>query len=199
MITSICLLAGFSTRMGQPKQHVKLGQQSFLAMIIEKLTANKKYISQMLFVGQADDHKSKTLVEKAGGQWIVNPTPERGPLSSIKLALNVKPAENATMLWPVDHPMISQVTISKLCQAFHQNPGQIVVPSINFRRGHPSIFPADLTKLFYEIPENEGARKILQLLPDRINHIESSDIWVRKNINTPELLAEARQQAGISK
>jgi molybdenum cofactor cytidylyltransferase len=199
MITSICLLAGFSTRMGQPKQHIILGQKSFLEMIIEKLTANKKYITQMLFVGQADDKKSKRLIENCGGQWIVNPTLERGPLSSIKLALNFKYAANATMLWPVDHPMISQHTILQLCQAFAENPGQIIVPSINLRRGHPSIFPADLTGLFFEIPENEGARKILQLLPERIDHIASNDIWIRKNINTPELLEEARKLANKSK
>ncbi|MDN5278686.1 MAG: molybdenum cofactor cytidylyltransferase [Clostridiales bacterium] len=193
MISSICLLAGFSTRMGQRKQHVKLGELTFLEKIIHNLEANSDGIAQMFFVGQADDQKSKELIEKHSGIWLVNDEPERGPLSSIKIALEKIKNDSAIMLWPVDHPMISVETVSLLCRNFAENPDMIVVPSIDNRRGHPSIFPADLKTEFFAIPENEGARKILQLHPDRIKHVITDDIWVRKNINTPEILAEARK------
>jgi hypothetical protein len=46
---------------------------------------------------------------------------------------------------------------------------------------------------FFSIGENDGARKILQLYPERIMHILTNDIWVRKNINTPEILQKAKE------
>ncbi|MGM0598637.1 MAG: nucleotidyltransferase family protein [Candidatus Rifleibacteriota bacterium] len=191
MISSICLLAGYSKRMGQKKQHLKIGKKSFLERIIDNLKQHKQYFTQLFFVGQQDDKKSQLIVEKAGGRWVTNKTPERGPLSSIKLAIELADDKNAIMLWPVDHPLIESETISILCEHHLANPEKIIVPSINFRRGHPGIFPGSMQDDFFEIPENEGARKLLQLHPDKIIHVVTEDEWVRKNINTPELLEEA--------
>lgn len=191
MITSICLLAGFSSRMGQPKQHVNLGGKSFLERIIESLEKNSGFLDKMIFVGQISDRSSQELVKKHNGLWLVNENPQQGQLSSIKIALQHVDKPSSILLWPVDHPMISSETVRQLCQAATADPTKIVVPSIDNRRGHPSIFPAITKKYFAKIPENEGARKILQLFPDQIKHVLTDDIWVRKNLNTPEILAEA--------
>ena len=191
MISSICLLAGYSKRMGKKKQHVKIGEKTFLEIIIDNLIKNKQYFTQMFFVGQQDDVNAKLIVEGIGGRWVTNPNPERGPLSSIKLAVELADKENALMIWPVDHPLIDIKTIATLCKHQLENPDKIIVPSINYRRGHPGIFPASLQHEFFEIPEDEGARKLLQLHPEKIMHVVTQDQWVRKNLNTPELLKEA--------
>lgn len=191
MITSLCLLAGYSTRMGKPKQHVRLGKTTFLEQIIDSLEKNRDFFDNLVFVGQKNDLVSKDLVEKHNGVWLVNETPEKGPLSSIRIALESIEQQSALMLWPVDHPLINPQTVRQLCEVFAKNEQKIVVPSINDRRGHPSIFPANLRQYFFSVPEHEGARKILQLFPAKIEHVLTTDVWVRKNINTPELLAEA--------
>jgi molybdenum cofactor cytidylyltransferase len=180
--------------MGQKKQHIKIGKKSFLERIIFNLKQNKQYFSQMFFVGQKDDQLSQNIVNQADGTWVTNPAPEHGPLSSIRLAIELADPNNAIMLWPVDHPLINLETISILCERHTKNPDKIIVPSINFRRGHPGIFPAFMQPEFFKIPENEGARKLLQLHPDKIVHVVTQDKWVRKNINTPELLKEAIEQ-----
>jgi CTP:molybdopterin cytidylyltransferase MocA len=192
MITAICLLAGYSSRMGQPKQHVKIGKKTFLEMILEKIEANKPMIDEIILVGRDGDQKAINLAKKHG-LWISNPNPEKGPLSSIKLALTQKKLTNAILLWPVDHPLVKLATIKTLCSEFRKHPENIIVPSIDFRRGHPPIFPSDLQPDFFSIGENDGARKILQLYPERIMHILTNDIWVRKNINTPEILQKAKE------
>ncbi|GAB4284541.1 MAG: hypothetical protein Kow0029_31160 [Candidatus Rifleibacteriota bacterium] len=170
-----------------------LGDITFLETIIYKLEQNRIHFNSFVFVGQSHDLASKNLVEKRGYIWVINETPEKGPLDSIKKAIAALTEDSAIMLWPVDHPMVASGTINLICERHYSEPEKIIVPSIDNRRGHPTIFPANLKKMFFEIPDNEGARKILQLYPERISHVTTDDIWVRKNLNTPESLNEARE------
>lgn len=200
-LNSLVLLAGFSKRMGQPKQHMQISSHTFLEIILQKLKDKREYFAETLFVGQQNDTRSQQLVYEHGGLWFNNYSPEEGPLSSIRIA--VKEAEAlqakpyAVMLWPVDHPMVHANTIEALIRAFMQNSELITVPSNDYRRGHPTIFPAWCAKEFFKISLNEGARQILRAYPDRINHVLTNDVWVRKNINDASALAEARNASKI--
>jgi len=191
MLDALVLLAGFSTRMGQLKQHTRLGDNTFLELIIHKLSANRKHLRNLIFVGQNDDRESQKLVKKSGGIWLINPTPELGPLSSIKIAIEQSSSDAAKLLWPVDHPMIADNTVNQLIELWQTNKEMITVPSSGNRRGHPTIFPSWCCKEFFKIELAEGAKKILQLYSDRINYLLTDDIWVMKNLNTPQMLAEA--------
>lgn len=190
-LTSLVLMAGFSRRMGRPKQHVELRGKTFLTHIIEKLLNSSQNIKQMYFVGQQNDSFGMDIVKKYKGFWVTNPKPENGPLSSIRLALEKIPESSAILLWPTDHPMIDEKTVKDLIAAWMKEPDLITLPSDGKRRGHPSIFPAWCRRYFYEIDLNEGARGIMRLFPDRINHVLVGDPWITKNINTPEILFEA--------
>ncbi|EKD81320.1 MAG: hypothetical protein ACD_39C01861G0001 [uncultured bacterium] len=191
MLDALVLLAGFSTRMGQLKQHTRLAGHSFLEMVIDRLSASRQQLRQLVFVGQNGDREAQQLVERSGGIWLVNAQPELGPLSSIRIAIEQSPERAALLLWPIDHPMISAETIRNLIALWESDPEQITVPSSGSRRGHPTIFPGWCRREFFNIELNAGAKKILQLFPDRINYLLTDDIWVMKNLNTPEMLAEA--------
>lgn len=192
LITAVCLLAGFSSRMGQPKQHIELGNQTFIERIIANLQENADFFGKIIMVGQTGDLRSQSLAKQVEALWISNPAPEEGPLSSIRLALAKIEPGSAMLMWPVDHPMVSSTTIMELCQSHLKAPEKIIVPSIDNRRGHPTIFPARLLHEFHKIPENEGARKILQQHSEEILHVITDDVWVRKNLNTPQMLSEAQ-------
>jgi molybdenum cofactor cytidylyltransferase len=194
MIASVVLLAGYSSRMGQPKQHVKLNEKTFLERINSTLLECKSQIfpQNMFFVGQKADLKSEKYVLKNNANWLINPTPEEGPLSSIRIAIKEFSGHGGFILWPIDHPMVSTDTVKLLIDSFLENPDKIVIPSIDNRRGHPVIFPAWSCPHFFEIPLEYGAKTILQKFPDKILHICVNDSWIRKNINTPEILSEAQ-------
>lgn len=193
MLSSLVLLAGNSTRMGRPKQHVEIQGKTFLELITAKLISQRKLLNQMIFVGQQGDTRGQQLVSEAGGIWVTNPRPEDGPLSSIRLAAAKIPDDSAILLWPTDHPMVAEETVRQLILSWQKSPLMITAPSDGSRRGHPSIFPAWCRRLFFEIDLNAGARQIMQLHPDRINHIMTEDIWITRNLNTPQLLEEAEQ------
>jgi len=199
MLDALILLAGFSRRMGQLKQHTSLGGYTFLEIISDKLKACRSQFRHLIFVGQENDSKAEALVTRNGGVWLANPQPELGPLSSIRIALQNYSDNTAKMLWPVDHPMIASKTVCQLIELWKTRKEQIAVPSDGKRRGHPTIFPGWCCQEFFRINLDEGAKKLLLLYPERINYLLTDDIWITKNLNTPQMLAEAENWLQVNR
>lgn len=191
MLISVVLLAGNSSRMGEPKQHVKLQDKTFLELIIQKLLQNKENIEKMVFVGQKKDEKAESLIKSIGGNWVVNEHPENGPLSSIRLALESLDEEKPILLWPIDHPLVSHETIKELMVKWNQDQTRIVVPSSGERRGHPTIFPKWAYKSFFKADMGVGAKQILDENSEKIEYVVVEDPWIRANINNKEILNRA--------
>ncbi|HOT27954.1 MAG TPA: nucleotidyltransferase family protein [Candidatus Ozemobacteraceae bacterium] len=190
----ICLLAGHSSRMGRPKQHLVIAGRTFLEHLLARLSGVRDRLGPLCFVGQAHDDEGREAIFRFGGRWIVNPAPGDGPLSSIRLALAEIPEGRGFLLWPVDHPLVAVSTLEALLDAIGIDAERIVAPSDGERRGHPSYFPAWAREELLSCPLEAGAKLVLQRHPDLITHVVSNDPWIRRNINTPELLAEAEQE-----
>ncbi len=191
MLSSVVLMAGYSRRMGKLKQHVVLNEKSFLSHIIDKLSVFSSKINSKIFVGQEGDKLGQELVKKIGGIWVTNPNPDDGPLSSIRLAIQQVSSDSAIMIWPVDHPLIEKMTLEQLISIWEKEPDFITLPSDGAHRGHPAIFPNWCFEYFYKIDLNQGAKAVLNKFPERIKYVLTDDIWITKNINTPEILEEA--------
>lgn len=198
-LVSIVLMAGFSRRMGQLKQHVKIGDKTFLEHIVSKLQACNSDLNKMFFVGQKKDFVGADYVNSIGGFFIENPSPDDGPLSSIRLALNSIDEDSAFMLWPTDHPLINIETVLELIKRWKEKPDFITVPSDGQSRGHPTIFPAWCRKFMFEVALDKGAKAVLQMFPEKINYVLTQDPWIKRNINTPALLEEAMNQIKVRK
>lgn len=193
-LVSVVLMAGYSKRMGQPKQHVTLKGKTFLSHIIDKLEACGSDIADKIFVGQANDVNGREKAKLCNGIFVINPVPEGGPLSSIRLAIQHVDENTAIMLWPTDHPMISKNTIKSIIEAWKKQPDMITVPSDGEHRGHPTIFPAWCLEEFRTIDLNKGAKAVMQMFPERVNHVLVDDSWITRNLNTPELLLQAENE-----
>lgn len=189
----ICLLAGHSSRMGSPKQHVLLNGSTFLEHLLARLAALRGRLGDLFFVGQAQDEKARGKILGFGGRWVVNPAPDDGPLSSIRLAMGGIPPGTGFLLWPVDHPFVAVSTVEALLGEIEADPTSLVIPSDGERRGHPSYFPAWLRDELFAAPLDAGAKWVVQQHPDRIRHVLTTDPWIRRNINTPDLLAAAEE------
>ena len=187
----VALLAGFSRRMGQPKQHAMLGGSTFLERLLATAEAVSPALGPRLFVGQEGDDRSRRLIEERGGTWLVNPRPEDGPLGSIRIAIAHLPSERGFLLWPVDHPLVGRPTVELLLAEARRHPEAIVVPSHAMRRGHPARFPARARPELLRGPLEAGAKFVLQEHPDWIRHVETDDPWTVRNLNSPDLLALA--------
>ena len=198
-IASVVLMAGFSRRMGHLKQHVILNGKTFLDHIIEKLLLFQNDVVTRVFVGQNNDELGQQKVDECSGIWVTNTNPDEGPTSSIRLALETLPSVcSAIMIWPTDHPLITFQTLESLFKAFKEKPDYITLPSDGIHRGHPAIFPTWCFDLFMHQELKNGAKTLLQMFPDKINYVLTEDIWITRNINTPELLNEAEKLLSVT-
>jgi len=186
----ICTMAGKSTRMGQPKQHVLIGGRTFLDHILAASKAAS--LEPRVFVGQPGDGQSRTAVAAAGGLYVENHDLDLGPLHSIRLGLERLPLSCGFLLWPIDHPLVAAPTLATILAAAEREPERVIVPSDGERRGHPVFFPAWTRDDLLTGPLEEGARWVLRRHSERISYVTTDDIWILRNLNTPERLAEAQ-------
>ena len=77
---------------------------------------------------------------------------------------------DAWLLAPADLPQLSAAIIRKLRQEFigSGSPREILVPTIEGRRGHPVLFPWASQREVFELPAEVGINHLLQTQPSRL-------------------------------
>ncbi len=185
-IAPIVLAAGDSTRMGYPKALLPLGDDTFLTHIlatIEKVGLSKPSI----VLG-----KAAPIIQPKIHKWqadvFINPDPDKGQLSSIRLALShLNPGFDACMIWPVDHPAVSEKLVSDLVQLFVNNSlSLIALPSCRQKRGHPGIFDRILFRELMEAPLKKGPKEVLSRHQKEIAILHTDELAAIQDIDTPE-------------
>lgn len=183
MIRTIILAAGSSTRMGSPKALLDLRGVTFLGQIV----ANHRTLGLPVTVVLGDHQDEiQAAVDLARASVLVNPNPELGPLSSLKIALRSLEGSEAVLVHPVDHPLVRKETLKALLDAHQQRPDHIIIPAFAARRGHPVLFPALFFEDLLAAPLDQGARYVVRRHPDSVSLVEVQDEGVIQNIDTPE-------------
>jgi CTP:molybdopterin cytidylyltransferase MocA len=89
------------------------------------------------------------VVRSAGVTMAFNDEPASDMAASARIGLrHVAPSTRAVLIVLSDHPLVTSAMISSLIDAHRMNPGRIVIPVHEGKRGHPTLFPrAMLTEL----------------------------------------------------
>ena len=119
-------------------------------------------------------------------EWIVNPDPARGPLSSIQLALARLSSTLAVIVHAVDHPLVRQSTLTRLIEQHWRVPAAILVPEHAGHKGHPVLFPARFFLELSEAPLEVGAKAVVRSYPGSVHRVPVDDSGITRNIDTPE-------------
>ena len=92
----------------------------------------------------------------------MNPSPEDGPIGSLRASLRVlSDSVEGVSFCPVDHPLIHEETVRKLIEMFRQSRAPLVVPTYNGKRGHPVLFSRALFQELLSDALPEGARTVV--------------------------------------
>jgi molybdenum cofactor cytidylyltransferase len=161
MLASVILAAGESRRMGFPKALLPYHGQTFLEHLIE-VTRHPRIGLLRVVIG-AHQKQISERVPLPPGDYVVNPEWQKGQLSSIRAAIRSLAVEETEgmLLALVDHPFVTCELIGQIIACFDQQPGSIVIPTWQKRRGHPVVFP---TRLFGELisaSDETGARAVV--------------------------------------
>lgn len=203
-IAPIILAAGDSARMGYPKALLPLDDEVFLTRILRILREVGLPNPTIVLGKAAPVIQSRILGWSADIR--INADPGRGQLSSLQLALSaLRPEYDAGLIWPVDHPAVSEGLVRGLLQRYISSESVIACPVFEGKRGHPAIFHRDLFREFLEAPLEEGPKKIVLRYQQHTVLLPTCEPAAVQDVDTPseyqaltgESLAAALRKRGM--
>ncbi len=184
VIAGIILAAGASSRMGTPKALLDYRGETFLDRLIRVLGR----VSEPVIVALGHDADEIRARAHGRAQFVVNPDPSRGQLSSLQTALREVPAEAEGFLFiPVDCPAPELETVRSIADAL-RSPAKpwLVIPRHDGRRGHPVCARRELIAEFLALPPEGQAKEVVHGHADRTHYLDIPDAGVLGDIDDPE-------------
>ncbi len=184
-IAGVVLAAGNSQRMGRPKALLTLQGRYFADILLANLQAAGCAPIFSVLGQQAEAIRRQT--QAASFISYINPHPEDGMLSSIKIALNkLPPSAQGFIMALVDHPLVKEATYSAIFEAAAAHPEHIVIPSYKAQHGHPVYFGRPYFAELLSTPDTLGARAVVARHRSEVHYLPVDDAGVLQNIDTPQ-------------
>ncbi len=189
-IAGILLAAGESRRMGFPKPLLKVGDRTFVELIVSTML---EVMPRVIVVLGAHAARIRPAIATDERVTIVeNRAFTRGQLSSIKVGIEeVSLDADGILVHLADHPTVRAGTFGRVISGYEQDRHPIVIARYDGRRGHPVIFDHSVLNELLRAPESEGARYVVNAVPSRVSYVDVDDPGVTLDLDTPEDLARA--------
>jgi molybdenum cofactor cytidylyltransferase len=199
-LCGIILAAGKGTRVcGRIKALLETGGQTFVEKIINKFSCCGVE-NIMLVLGYRSGEVIQFLsARKMLNKVIVavNDDPDSDQTASLRAAIKHLPAECSSIVFtPVDHPLTKQTTYEQLISEWEKEPGNIYIPSCNYRKGHPTIFPQQVYEDIMTESLSGGARELLKKYQEKIRYVVVDDPAIVYDFDTLQEL-EQYNKSGI--
>lgn len=184
----VILAAGASSRMGTEKALLEFNGSTFLSGAIHLFQSVCDFV---LIVTGANTDVLRPVIYEHSGYLVVNPKPERGQFSSLRLGLQavLDRGRDTACVTLVDRPAARVDTLAKLQERFLQTTPEsvwAVVPQFGEKHGHPVIFAREMIEIFLRADPVSTAQEIEHEHQDKIDYVPVNDPRVVLNINTPE-------------
>jgi molybdenum cofactor cytidylyltransferase len=197
MISSIILAAGMSSRMGTPKQLIKIGTKSLLRITTENVLASN--VDEVIVVTGYHAPEIGMEVKDLPVKVIYNSGYVRGQGTS--LAAGVKalhPDASAFLVFNCDQPLIGADLINRLVKEFYKSGLPALRPVFRGYPGHPVIISSSLAYELKNLSGDEGARENLSRLGDKLLKLPVENEAVVFDVDTPEDLELLRTKLNFS-
>jgi molybdenum cofactor cytidylyltransferase len=182
VIAAVILAAGASRRMGSPKALLDYQGEPFLNRLIRVLGGVCDPVIAVLGY-----HADAIRMTAAGTvQFVVNPDPERGQLSSLQTGLAAVPRDVEGFLFtPVDSPAVRESTLQQLVIRFRNRKPEtnFVIPRYEGQRGHPVFAARPLLAEFLALPLTAQAKDIVHAYVPRTEYLDVDDPGILADID----------------
>jgi molybdenum cofactor cytidylyltransferase len=182
--------AGAGTRFGEPKAFATLSDgRTFLEAIAQ--TARDAVLQPIVAVLPSRDAAKETDTMTRGLTVVRNANPGSEQIASVRLGLTAlvsNPAIGA-LIWPVDHPFPSLMSVLAVIDAAKRTGAPFVVPTFEGRRGHPLFAHRDTWRELLTVADG-GARAVVRSYGDRVAEVAVHDAGVLRDIDTRSDLGE---------
>ena len=187
----VVLAAGSSSRLGQPKQLVKLGGRPALHIVVSNAVAVAGNAVTVVLGAHAQE--LTRLLAHSPASVIVNRHWEEGMASSLRHGLSaVSSTASAVLIMLGDQVAVSADDLKRLINAWKGHDTVIAASVYQGRFGVPAIFPQWCFTELKELRGDRGARLILERHAHRLAHVQMPNAAI--DLDTPEDLAALTEQ-----
>lgn len=203
----VILAAGESSRMGRDKALLpwppptanSAPADTFLSAAIRLFSP---HVDEVLVVAGKNQSALAPIVYANGASLVVNPNPERGQFSSLRVGLQevLNRGRDAAMITLVDRPPVEVETLAALETAFERVAAErrwAAIPQYQGEHGHPILAGREMLEAFLRAPETSNARDIEHEHQTQIVYVPVDDPLVALNIDTPEQYASLKTPGAL--
>lgn len=183
---AIVLAAGYSSRMGEMKALMPLGQQT----VIERVVASLKAAGCDPIV-VVTGHKSEEInghLKDKGVYLEYNPDYEKGMFSSVLQGVKaiVPHRPSRFFVFPVDHPLVSPQLLQRLIQSQTTTDASVVFPVYGGLKGHPPLISFGCVPAILLHDGTNGLQGVLSHFEREAVFVECEEPGVLADMDTPQ-------------
>jgi molybdenum cofactor cytidylyltransferase len=183
---AIILAAGSSSRMGRPKQFLKIDNESLIRKASK--VALSAEADETVIVAGLDHQLIKNELTGLPVQVIANPHSEMGMGSSIKYGVNYIMENhadfNGAIIMVCDQPLLSSAHLSKIISEHKTTLSPIVTSFYSGKNGVPVFFHRGMYEKLLTIKDQQGARNIIEQHSSLVKPIDFPEGAI--DLDTPE-------------
>lgn len=185
MIVGVILAAGRAARMGKPKQLLLLDGRPLVWHVAA--TACRSELDQVMVVSGAYAAEVREALAGLPLEIVHNPSWEDGQSGSLAAAvLAAAPAAKAMVFMLADQPLVDEVLINRLVDAYRSSGAGIVAPYWQNRRGNPVLFDLGMWRqALLELNGDAGARSIIDKNMAAVHRVELEAGEAFLDVDTP--------------
>jgi molybdenum cofactor cytidylyltransferase len=182
----LVLAAGASTRLGQPKQLVKLAGRPALHIVVSNAVAVAGHAVTVVVGAHA--REMTHLLAHSPASVIVNRQWQEGMGSSLRYGVaSLPPGSQSVMVLLGDQVAVTADDLKRLVSAWKGEESMIAASVYEQRVGVPAIFPRVCFSELAELRGDQGARMVLERNNYRLVRVPMSNAAI--DLDTPEDLA----------
>ncbi|MCA8958967.1 MAG: nucleotidyltransferase family protein [Planctomycetes bacterium] len=181
---ALILASGASRRLGEPKALLEWRGETFLQRIVRVFREGG---ADSITVVVGGPHESALRASHLDVDWVSNPDPARGPISSVVRGLEAG-VTRWTSVHPVDIPGVEPEDVAALIGNAREGSGAepcVWVSSVDRRRAHPVLLDRSVAHLILEAPP-ASLRDVWRDPRVRVRHVERENHALLFDIDTPE-------------
>ncbi|MHC4877669.1 MAG: nucleotidyltransferase family protein [Planctomycetota bacterium] len=196
--------AGLSRRMGQPKLVMQLGDRTVIEHLLDAL--DQPAITAVVIVFRRGDEELSACLQSVDSLQhtqliIVQPNTDPPDMrTSVELGLreiNVRftpTDDDGWLLIPADHPVVDGDVVRSLLAARSTSTADVLVPTHDSRRGHPTLFGWHMAGRVSGIPADRGLNWLVRHASVSVEEVHVATDSVLLDLDTPEDFRKLEQR-----
>jgi molybdenum cofactor cytidylyltransferase len=188
-VAAVVLAAGFSRRLGRPKQTAVLAGETLLARAI-RIARSAGAAPVVVVLREALD---RAVPQAEAVMSVCNMEAEEGMASSVRVGVRALETTDVAgaLLMTCDQPLLSATHLKALCD----DTERVTASAYNGRSGVPAYFPRRCFADLLALRGDAGARSLLQNAVTILNEELALDIDTENDLQRAEAVLRARQHS----